>query len=264
MGFLDEVVRATRAAVEDPAYLAGLPTGPGDPGPSLRDAVLRERERGALIVEFKRTSPGSPDPELPVRSVSEFVDRVGAAPPTAYSCIASVPRFHGRPEDVAEMRRRTELPILFKDFVVGPAQLDAARRGGASAILLIARLARGPEPVPLIELSRGAHERGLEVLLEFHDRAELKLAEGVAADMYGVNVRDLDTLRIERAEAEATLAAAQHLRPLLGLSGVDGPAAARRFWELDVDGLLVGSAVARAPDPARFVRSLRRSPGGDR
>jgi indole-3-glycerol phosphate synthase len=149
--------------------------------------------------------------------------------------------------------------VVFKDFVVDPRQLEAASRSGASAVLLIARLEEeGLLTTALSELAAEAHARGLEVLLELHDKSELRRTADVAADVYGVNVRDLDTLRMAPTTADATIRAAAKLRPLLGLSGVASPADARRFWNAGVDGILVGSAVARSADPAALLQSLYR------
>lgn len=263
MGFLEQLVRSTRAAVADPAYLDGLsPQGPPTRA-GFRAALERDRSVGAVVVEYKRRSPGSTEPELPHRSVADFARRLETTPLSGYSCLATRPEFEGRPTDVRELAQRTERPILFKDFVIDPVQLEAAARAGASAVLLIARLETlGLLEVPLDRLAREAHRRGLEVLLEWHERTELRRTESVEADVYGVNVRDLDTLRMRPDVAAETLRAAAGHRPLLGLSGVDGPTEASRFWELGVDGILVGSAVARAEDPARFVEGLRRARTG--
>jgi len=264
MGFLAEIVKATWEEVLDPTYGSHVP--PRAPGkkPNFREAVERDRRAGALVVEYKRFSPGHRDPELPVRSVEEFVRATEPAGVTAYSCLATRPRFAGSPEDVASLARATRRPVLFKDFVLDPRQLDVAAEAGASAVLLIARLATGGHlKVPLSDLAEAAHARDLEVLLEFHDKAELSEGEHVAADMFGVNVRDLDSLEIARPVAVATIhaAAEQGLRPLLGLSGVESQEDAQRFWSSDVDGILVGTAVARASHPADFLASLRpRSP----
>ncbi|MGI0156656.1 MAG: hypothetical protein ACREDE_11070, partial [Thermoplasmata archaeon] len=257
MGYLREIVLEIQAATTRPAYLPpDRPPSARGPRASLRDSIERSGPSGALVVEFKRVSPGSESPQLPPRSPVEFVRATASAPVAGYSCIATGPRFFGSPNDVAELAASTDRPVLFKDFVVSERQLDAAVWAGARAVLLIARLEpAGLLATPLDELSRAARARGLEVLLEFHDRSELRLAGNVAADMYGVNVRDLDTLRMEPGVAEATIRAAGQLRPLLGLSGVSTPADAQRFWELGVDGILVGSAVARAVDPGAFLRS---------
>jgi len=260
VGFLTEVVREVRSSIARPGYAAGWGRDAGaTPRPSLKRAVERAGAGGALLVEFKRVSPGSDVPRLPPRSVSDFVRLTGSGGVTAYSCVATEPRFEGSPRDVAGLVAQTELPVLFKDFVVDPVQLDVAARVGASAVLLIARLeTERLLTTPLAALADAAHARGLEVLLEYHDKSELRRVADVAADVFGVNVRDLDSLRMEPAVAAATVRAAGHLRPLLGLSGVAGAADALRFWENGVDGILVGSAVARATDVPSFLRTLRR------
>jgi indole-3-glycerol phosphate synthase len=259
MGFLRTIVAAVRADIERPDYLAELGPRRLPPGRSLRDAVLREGQSGALLAEYKRRSPGATHPELPHRGIPEFVDRTSDAGIAAYSCLATGPEFGGSPVNVAELAARTDRPVLFKDFVVDPVQLDAAARSGASAVLLIARLeVEGLLSTPLRLLAKGAHDRGLEVLLEWHGRAELRQTEDVPADVYGVNVRDLDSLEIRRTVAEETIRAADAYRPLLGMSGVEGPADARRFWTAGVDGILVGTALSRADDPGAFLASLGR------
>jgi indole-3-glycerol phosphate synthase len=76
-----------------------------------------------------------------------------------------------------------------------------------------------------------------------------------------VNVRDLDTLCIDRRTAMTTLRAARGagFSPLIGLSGISTPSDARRFWSEGVDAILVGTAVARASRRAEFIASLRRA-----
>ena len=261
MGFLSEILAANRPVVEDDSYLDGLPPIGRTTRPSLKEAIESNRTTGSLLAEYKRVSPGQVEPSLPTRALTDFV-RVGErAGVTGFSCLATGPRFLGRPLDVLEIARATPRPVLFKDFVAHERQLEAAARSGASAVLLIARLASERHlPRPISELADSAHRWGLEVLLELHAEAELSESDGVAADVYGVNVRDLDSLRIDRAVAESTLRAAREsgLGPLLGMSGVDSPADAQRFWSLGVDGILVGTSVARADRPEDLLRSLRR------
>jgi len=260
MGFLAEIVEANRATVRSASYGAGLPSA-GRPSTHerLATAIRAATPAGAIVVEYKRASPGSTNPALPTYTAREFVDRTEPGEVAGYSCLATVPRFDGSPNDVHQLVQATRRPVLFKDFILDRRQLDVAARAGASAVLLIARLETGGYlETPIGELAREAHARDLEVLLEFHDRSELSRTADVAADMYGVNVRDLDTLRMEPEVALATLRSAAALRPLLGLSGVATPEDARRFWDAGVDGILVGSAVARSSDPGPFLRSLHR------
>lgn len=262
--FLAEVVREVRASIADGEYKLEPPDSPRLLPPSLVAAVERAPGGRGLIVEYKRRSPGRADPPPPPRSVREFADRTDVAGVVGYSCLATVPRFDGAPRLVRELAGSTSRPVLFKDFVVGRSQIEAARRAGASAVLLIARLEpAGLLDAPLSELAVQAHEAHLEVLLELHDRDDLEALGGVPSDLVGVNVRDLDTLSLDWAVAAETLAAArQRWRgPLVGLSGVDRPVDAERFWQAGCSAIVVGSAVARSTDPAAFLRSLLLSNG---
>ncbi len=266
-GFLAEIVDDVRRSSVQDGRGEHLPPPRTSRPASLATAVRTERERGALVVEYKKVSPGQEVSRLPARTIPEFLRTTDVAGVAGYSCLATRPRFEGSPDDVAELARSTGRPVLYKEFVVEPRQLEIAARSGAGAVLLIARLeGTGLLDRPLKDLAHRARELGLEVLLEFHREAELSVADGVEADVYGVNVRDLDSLTLDRPRALATVrhAARRGLRPLLGLSGVEGPEDAARFWEADADGLLVGTAVARASDPARFLSSLRRAPLGGR
>jgi indole-3-glycerol phosphate synthase len=267
MGFLEEIVRETHRSVSSSDYGADVPPRPTRSVPSFRHAVEADRDRGSLVVEFKRVSPGQREPVLPTRSVEQFVELTSRAGASALSCLATSARFEGSPQDVAALARSSSRPVLFKDFVLDERQIEIAARTGASAVLLIARLATdGLLTVPLSSLAEAAHRRDLEVVLEFHAGSELSCAEGVAADVYGVNTRDLDTLTLDRSTARETIRKARRrgMRPLLGLSGVETATDAQLLWDEGVDGLLVGSAVARASDPEGFLATLRKPSSGRR
>jgi len=265
MGFLDSIVTEVRRSIPTPEYTAHVPNRAERRAGSFRRSIEADERHRALVVEYKRVSPGQADPRLPARAVRDFLGATASAPVASYSCLATIPEFRGAPSDVAALARDSPLPVLFKEFVFDRRQLEVAARTGASAVLLIARLpGEGRKVEPLPDLADAAHRLGLEVLLEFHHRTELSRGADVAADVYGVNSRDLDTLAIDRSVAFETLRAAdrQGLRPLLGLSGVESPADALAFWDANVDGILVGTAVARSPAPAEFLRSLRDVRGG--
>jgi len=258
MGFLADLLPRVRAQIRDPAYLDGLPETSPRRAPSLRAAVNHARDGWAVLVERKHESPGSSGPSLPFPPVHQFVASVRAGGADGLSCLATGPAFQGSPREVLELVRESGLPVLFKDFVIDPVQVEAAFRTGASAILLIARLqTAGLLDHSLQELSEAARARGLEVLLELHDPGEWAVAENVTSDMLGVNLRDLDTMEFRPEVVAATFQLARGRHPLLGLSGVSTPAEAQRYRRWGADGLLVGTGFARASDPTSFLRALR-------
>ena len=263
MSFLAYLLDEIGEDVNSPSYLRGLPERRVFPPGSLKQSIARAPHRWAVVVEYKRRSPGATIPELPERTVSEFAHITAGAGASGLSCVATRPHFDGAVTDVLALSRASRLPILFKDFVIDERQIEAASRAGASAVLLIARLETERRlDTPLSVLSDAAHRAGLEVLLELHAPEELMVAETVNADMFGVNLRDLDGLRFEPEIAARTVREGYRRRPLLGLSGVDGPRAARAWRALGVDGILVGSGFARARQPAHFLSAILESGEG--
>lgn len=256
-GFLSRIVPEVLADVARDDYLEGLPTERASRPLSFAEAIRRRPAGPAVVAEYKRVAPGAAVPRLPPRSIPEFAAAAAEAAVPAVSVLATRPAFEGSPRLVAEVARAVAGPVLFKDIVVHPAQVRAARRAGAAAILLIARLeSDGIAPSPLAGLAEAARAAGLEVVLEFHAPGELKVADSVPADVWGVNARDLETLELAPAIAERTVLALRGRRPLLGMSGVRTPADAARWDRLGVDAVLVGTALARAMDPGAFLRSL--------
>jgi indole-3-glycerol phosphate synthase len=258
MGFLADLLPQVRAQIEDPAYLEGLPESPGTRAPSLKEAVTHARAGWAVLVERKHESPGAAVSALPAIPLDRFVEWARAGEADGLSCLATAPAFRGSPREVAELVRASGLPVLFKDFVIDPVQIEAAYRSGASAVLLIARLQSGGFlDIPIQELAMEARARGLEVLLEVHGQDEWPIADDIAVDLFGINLRDLDTLRFRPEAAKESFRMAGSRHPLIGLSGVSSPTEAMQYREWGADGLLVGSGFARANDPSAFLRALR-------
>src|SRR5439155_26499592 len=101
------------------------------------------------------------------------------------------------------------------------------------------------------------HERGLEVLLEVYDDEEYLLAGLLAADMVGVNNRDLrdDDLPVDPTRTIGVLSRCGGLDvPVLALSGARSAADVREQVSAGARGALVGTALMRAPDPAAKLR----------
>ncbi len=138
-------------------------------GPSLAQALSGGGL--SLIAEHKRRSPsaGAIRDGVALEQVIAAYERGGAA---ALSILTEGPSFGGSLEDLRAARAVSDLPILRKDFVVDRYQVDEAVVAGADAILLIVAALAGDE---LAALQRHARERGLDVLVEVHDKRELEL-----------------------------------------------------------------------------------------
>jgi indole-3-glycerol phosphate synthase len=207
----------------------------------------------AVIAEIKRRSPSKGDlaPEMVPEVQAKAYEAGGAA---CLSVLTDHEFFGGSAEDLAAARAASGLPVLRKDFTLGPADVCDARLMGADAVLLIVAAL---SPPLLRELTDLAAHLGLDALVEVHDEAEVDVAASAGATLIGVNQRDLVTFEVdtERAVRVAGCIPAGVVR--VAESGIRGPADARRLADAGYHAVLVGEALVRSGDPAAAVAGLR-------
>jgi len=236
----EEVAREVRsilaAARERPAP-AGRLAVEARPLPA---ALARARADGRrpVIAEVKPTSPtteGERDDD-PVELARSMV--AGGA--TALSVLTEPEHFGGDPDRLRRVRDAVDVPVLRKDFLLEPAELD---RVEADAVLLIARFLDGDVGTDLPAMVEAARDRGFDPLVEVHTRGELDRALSAGADLVGVNNRDLAALEVDLATFERVAPAAPDDLTLIAESGIAGPADADRMLSAGADGLLIGTAI---------------------
>ncbi len=253
--YLDRILEAHRAAAGSDrrdldALAAVARTRPPARGFA---AALRANQEVAVIAEVKRASPslGPLAPHVDPRLLARAYHQGGAA---ALSVLTDREFFAGSPEDLMAARAATPLPVLRKDFTVGPADVLDARAMGADAVLLIAAAL---SPDELSQLMGVAASVGLDALVEVHDEAEADRALAAGASLIGVNQRDLITFEVDtdRAARVGRMLPAEVVR--VAESGIRTGDDVERLAAAGFDAVLVGEALVTAPDPAAAVRGLR-------
>jgi indole-3-glycerol phosphate synthase len=214
---------------------------------------LRSDPGLSVIAEIKRASPSRGplavdlDPALTAR-------RYVAGGATCLSVLTDGEFFSGSPEDLAAARAAVDVPVLRKDFTVGPADVIDARLMGADAVLLIAA-ALSPEL--LGELVTLAADVGIDALVEVHDEDEAERALAAGAALVGVNQRDLVTFQVDTARAERVAKVLPDTVVRVAESGIRDRDDAARLADAGFDAVLVGEALVTAPDAAAAVAALR-------
>src|SRR5688572_14263816 len=229
--------------------------------PAPRDflaAVKRRRfgTRPSLIAELKRASPskGILAPHLDLFQVADLYTQNGAA---AISVLTDEKFFMGKLETLRELRftKKSELPLLRKDFTIDEVQLYEARANGADAILLIA--AALTDDKLFADLHACALSLGLTALVEVHDAGEteraLKLKD---VKLIGINNRNLATF-------EVSLETTERLRPMISPdiavvaeSGIFTASDVDRLAKINIDAILVGEPIITSDDIPAKVREL--------
>jgi indole-3-glycerol phosphate synthase len=251
---LERIFAAKRAELE--AERAALPLEAmreaARRAPAPRDflAALRAR-RPAIIAEIKRASPSKGDilPGL----VPAVVAREYATSGAAAISVLTDRHFKGSLEDLRTVRAAVDLPLLRKDFIFDPYQIHQARAAGADCILLIAAMLNEAD---LTALYAAARELGLQVLVEVHNEAELRVAERAGAEIVGINNRDLHTFVTDIAVTERLLEG-YHVRALVvSESGIATADDIRRLDRAGARAFLIGESLLRDGDPRRKLEAL--------
>lgn len=252
--FLDVLGRDARETVNTGYY--ETVTEATSPSLSLKEAVLKCRN-APVIAEIKVASPtlGVIKKNADVRKVASAMERGGAI---GISFLTEPKHFGGSLDAFAEVRDQVKLPLLMKDITVSRAQIEAAAKTGANAVLLIEPLfKRGYCECDVHGMIAYAHSLGLEVLLEAHTEEEFLSALKTEADMIGINNRNLKNMEVDLNVTRRILT--KHRikeRLIVSESGVQSPADIRFLHQCGAYAFLVGSSIMRAGDIEEKVREL--------
>ncbi|TNF48349.1 indole-3-glycerol-phosphate synthase [bacterium] len=232
-------------------------------GLSFSGSIIAARTSGSipLVADIKPISPRDGD-LIGKRKPADLAVSLVDAGACALSVVTEPEKFGGSLQMLEEVAQAVPVPVLRKDFIVSPQQIDESIEAGASAILLT--LATIPE-LDLPGLFRRAQSLGIEPLVEVHSVEEMKFALGLDLSIVGINNRDI--LKLEKDPGDVRMT--ERLAPMVPegvvtisesslLTGSD----IRRALDAGADAVLVGTAILQAEDPAARLRELIAEAGG--
>ena len=203
----------------------------------------------SIIGEFKKASPSLGNITSKI-SLSERIEDYSASV-DAISCLTEEDHFHGCVEDFLEIRSKTDLPMIRKDFMIDEYQFYEAKAIGANAILLIAAILDDEQMKAFYQL---ATELGMDALVETHDEHEMERALKLDAKIIGVNNRNLKDFTISLDNTVRLRPMVPKDKVFVAESGILTDADIRLLKDCEADAFLIGRALMEADDPRAVAK----------
>lgn len=209
----------------------------------------------SILGEFKKASPSLGKIESKI-NLDSRIDAYNVSV-DAISCLTEEDHFLGNAEDLKEIRARTELPILRKDFMISEYQFYEAKAIGADAILLIVAILEDEQLKAFYQLTK---ELGMDALVEVHDEKEMERALRIDPEIVGINNRNLKDFSISLETTKRLSKMLPKEKVLVAESGICTDEDVKFLLECQVDAFLIGRALMEAEHPqevAKRWKSLR-------
>ena len=216
---------------------------------------LRKSDSG-IIAEHKRRSPSKSviNQSLNVQDVALGYEEAGAC---GMSVLTDGKYFGGSLDDLLLARASCNLPIVRKEFIIDEYQLLEAKAYGADVILLIAAILESNE---IKRFSKMAQGLGLNVLLEVHNKEELRKSIMPSLDMIGVNNRNLKTFEVDVQISKdlGNLIPDDFVK--VSESGISLSASIKELRQYGYQGFLIGENFMKTENPGlsakKFINEL--------
>jgi len=211
----------------------------------------------SLMAEIKRASPSKGIISLDTCAPAQ-ARTYALAGASVISVLTEPEWFKGSIDDLRAVRQALEgMPsrpaVLRKDFIFEEYQILEARLAGADTVLLIVKMLDGHT---LARLYHYSVSLGMEPLVEVNTAEEMNTAVKLGAKVIGVNNRNLSSFEVDLDTTSRLLNQVPKETIVCALSGISGPKDVEAYQKNGVGAVLVGEALMRAKDTAKFIEDL--------
>jgi indole-3-glycerol phosphate synthase len=206
----------------------------------------------AIIAEAKKASPskGIIAPDFDPVKIAQNYQEGGAH---AMSVLTDVDFFQGSLSYIPLVRAAVDLPVLRKDFIIDPYQIEEAKIYGADAILLIAAIL---DTVQMRDYRQIAESLGMDVLVEVHDEKELQEALKAESRLIGINNRNLNDFSVDLETTFRLLKDIPPSIPVVSESGIKSVDDMVQLKKAGVTAALIGESLMRSEKQGECLSKL--------
>ncbi|WNZ44388.1 indole-3-glycerol phosphate synthase TrpC [Leptolyngbya boryana CZ1] len=229
------------------------------PAPKDFLAALRNNpKKPAVIAEVKKASPskGVIREDFDPVAIAKSYQSGGAS---CLSILTDTKFFQGSFQYLAQIREVVDIPLLCKDFIIYPYQMQWARLHGADAVLLIAAVLSDQDLQYFLKIVKAL---GMTALIEVHTLAELDRVLNLdGATLIGINNRNLKDFSVDLKttedilQARLTTLSARNIT-VVSESGLYTAEDLARVGKAGASAVLIGESLVKQPDPGQALAQL--------
>ena len=215
-------------------------------------AALKNQEPVGLIAEIKKASPskGIIRDDFNPEAIALDYEKGGA---NCISVLTDENYFQGKKEYIENVRAVSSLPVIRKDFIIDPLQIDEAYRIGADAVLLIVAILDEYQLADFYAQARGSD---LDVLVEVHNKEEMIQALKINPRIIGVNNRNLHDFSVSLNTTKDLSEMTPPETILVSESGIFTYSDVEQVKEFGASAILVGESLMRQSELTSAVKIL--------
>lgn len=218
---------------------------------SIKDTLT---DKINIITELKHSSPsaGNLSGEMGDDEIVQHYLKGGAS---AISVLTEKNYFKGSYSHLLSVSESCSRPVLCKDFIYFEEQIEAAYLCGADMVLLISKIL---DRKLLQQLYDKIKDFNMMPLVEIHDENEIENILFLNPELVLVNMRNLETLNIDKDTGIKTLNKLPDSVIRISASGINSKDDISYIVnESGTNNFLIGSSLMRSGSPEQMIREFK-------
>jgi len=212
-------------------------------------------KKNFIIGEIKKSSPsaGNIIKNYYPEELALIYEKAGVG---AISILTEKNYFEGQIDHLSLIKKKTNLPILRKDFIIDEYQILESKVYCADAILLIVSILKDNKLKQFIKI---AEEIKLDCIIETHNEDEIKRAIDIGYPIIGINNRNLKNLSTNTNNTLNLVKKIDKNFTVISESGIKSNNDIKKYNELEIYNFLIGETLLKAQDKEKKIKELLRN-----
>ena len=214
--------------------------------------LAQKNKKNFIIGEIKKQSPSAGEiiSDYIPEDIAIVYQKSGIG---ALSILTESKYFLGNIDHLSLVKKKTNLPVLRKDFIIDSYQILESKIYQADCILLILSVLTDDKVKEFIEL---ANQLKLDCIIEVHDQEELKRAIKLQYPIIGINNRDLKSLEINLDNSIKLNKNLTNDFTIIAESGIKSSSDIIKFNESGIYNFLIGESLLKSEDKEKKIGEL--------